>query len=100
MQDPNDSEIGKFSLRFYVGILLLMTNQPLGWAALVICNTVALAKHSFFFSCLGFAFYALSWGMMGLGALLAGPEGIRYSRLMLKRGWRRCARLLKERQRQ
>lgn len=93
----SDTMITKFSLRFYIGILLLTTNQPLGWAALLICNTLAIAKQSFFFACLGFALYALTWVMMGLGAWLAGPEGVRYSHLILKRTWRRCVRLFKKR---
>ncbi|MBA7549292.1 hypothetical protein ES705_41770 [subsurface metagenome] len=95
MQDTNDTSAIKFSLRFYIGILLLTTNQPIGWAAMLICNAVAIDKQNIFFTYLGFAFYALTWGMMGLGVLLAGPEGIRYSRLLLKKGWQYCARFFK-----
>ena len=93
MQDTNDTTTVRFSLRFYIGILLLTTNQPLGWGAMLVCNAIALDRQDLFFTYLGFVFYALTWGMMGLGVLLAGPEGIRYSRLLLKRVWRYCARL-------
>jgi len=99
VQDPNDAEIIKFSLRFYVGILLLMANQPLGWLALLICNALAIGRHSIFFTYLGFTLYALSWVVLGVGVLLAGPEGVRYSRLLMKRGWRSCTRFLRGGQR-
>lgn len=95
MQDTNDTSAIKFSLRFYIGIILLITNQPIGWAAMVACNAIAINKHNIFFTYLGFGLYALTWGMLGLGVLLAGPEGIRYSRLLLKRAWRYCARFFK-----
>ena len=95
MQDTNDTKAIKFSLKFYIGIILLTTNQPIGWAAMLACNAIAINKHNIFFTYLGFAFYALSWGMLGLGVLLAGPEGIRYSRLLLKRAWRYCTRFFK-----
>ena len=84
---PQDESTFKFTLRFWMGIVLLTTNQPIGWAALAICNTLAIQKCDIFFTYLGCAFYALTWGMLGLGVVLAGPEGIRYSRLLIKRVW-------------
>jgi len=96
---PQGGRAMKFSLRFWVGIILLTTNQPLGWGVMLACNAIAIDKQSIFFTYLGFALYALSWGMLGLGALLAGPEGVRYSRLLLKKAWRCFLRLFKIRQR-
>lgn len=93
MQDTKDTTTIRFSLRFYIGIILLTINQPLGWGAMLICNAIALNRQDLFFTYLGLVIYALTWGMMGLGVLLAGPEGIRYSRLLLKRGWRYCTHL-------
>lgn len=93
MQEPNDTRSTNFSLRFYTGIILLMTNQPIGWGAMAVCNIIAIERRDIFFTYLGFALYALTWGMLGVGVLLAGPEGVRYSRLLLKRGWRYCTRL-------
>jgi len=83
----------KFSLKFWIGIILLTTNQPLGWGAMLACNAIAINKHNEFFFYLGIALYALSWGMLGLGALLAGPEGVHYSRLLLKKAWQYFVRL-------
>jgi len=78
-------ETMKFSTRFWIGIVLLTTNQPLGWGAMLACDFIAINKQDEFFFYLGIALYALSWGMLGLGALLVGPEGVRYSRLLLKK---------------
>ena len=77
-----------FSLKTWIGIILLVANQPLGAGALLICNVIAIKKHNVFFSFLGIGAYALSWGMLGLGLLLAGPEGMRYARGLLRRLWR------------
>jgi len=78
----------KFSTRFWVGIVLLTTNQPLGWGVMLICDAIAINRHDAFFFYLGIVLYAMSWGMLGLGALLAGPEGVRYSRFLMKKALR------------
>ena len=78
----------EFSLKFWIGITLLVTNQPIGWGAMFIFNALSINKHNALFSVLGFGTYALSWGMLGLGLLLAGPEGIKYSRSLIKKLWR------------
>ena len=95
---PQNGSTLKFPIRFWIGIILLTTNQPIGWAAMVACNAIAISKQNIFFTYLGFAFYALTWGMLGLGVLLAGPEGIRYSRLLLKRAWMYFVHLFRKRQ--
>ncbi len=96
MHDIKDKGAARFTLRFYIGIILLTTNQPLGWGGVLICNAIAIDKQNIFFTYLGFALYALSWGMLGLGILLAGPEGIRYSRLILKKAWVHSTRLFRK----
>ena len=78
----------QFSLKFWIGITLLVTNQPIGWGAMFIFNALSINKQNALFSVLGFGAYALSWGMLGLGLLMAGPEGIKYSRGLLKKLWR------------
>ena len=78
----------EFSLKFWMGIALLVTNQPIGWGAMFIFNALSINKQNALFSVLGFGTYALSWGMLGLGLLLAGPEGIKYSRSLIKKLWR------------
>ena len=75
------------SLKFWIGITLLVTNQPIGWGAMFIFNALSINKQNVLFSVLGFGAYLLSWGMLGLGLLLAGPEGIKYSRSLIKKLW-------------
>lgn len=65
----------KRNKRFWIGIILLVTNQPIGWGGMIISNTLALKYHNIFYTYIGFSIYALSWGMLGIGALLAGPQG-------------------------
>ncbi len=77
----------EFSLKFWIGIILLITNQPLGWGAMLIFNAIAIHKQNELFFFLGIGAFALSWGMLGLGLLLAGPEGIKYFRILLKKLW-------------
>ena len=74
-----------FSIRFWIGIILLVTNQPLGWGVMLICNVGAVKNQSAILSFLGIGAYILSWGMLLLGLLLAGPEGIKYSRRLFKK---------------
>ena len=83
-----------FSLKFWIGIILLMTNQPVGWGAMFIGNTISLNKQDSIYSFLGIGTYAFSWGMLGLGLFLAGPEGIKYSRSLIKKLWNFCTHRL------
>lgn len=77
----------EFSFNFWIGVILLVTNQPFGWGAMLLCSALAVRTKKKFFYFLGLGAYALSWGMLGLGFLLAGPEGIQYSRDLLKGLW-------------
>ena len=83
-----------FSLKFWIGIILLITNQPVGWGAMLIGNTLSIKKQDALFSYLGIGAYAFSWGMLGLGLLMAGPEGIKYSRSLIRKLRTFCAHLL------
>ena len=83
-----------FSIKFWVGIILLITNQPVGWGAMVIGNTLSINQQDALFSYLGIGTYILSWGMLGLGLLMAGPEGIKYSRSLVRKLRNYCAQLL------
>ncbi len=74
-----------FGPKLRIGIILIVISQPFGIVALLICNAIALHNHDALFSFIGIGGYALSWGMFGLGLLLAGKEGITYSRRLLKK---------------
>lgn len=77
-----------FSIKFWIGIALLVSNQPIGWTAMAICNGLAINRYDLFYSWLGFCIYGLTWGMLGLGVFLSGREGIKYSSGLFKRLWR------------
>lgn len=87
----------KFSAKFWVGIALLASNQPFGWLAIIVCNSMAISRHSAFYSFLGVYLYLFSWVMVGVGLLLSGREGMEYSRRLLKRGWVRLSVFMKDR---
>lgn len=81
------------NFRFWLGITLLVTNQPFGWFALLICNGLAAHKKDSIYSLIGLGFYAFSWGMLGLGILLSGKKGVIYSRALFRKTWRWIAKL-------
>lgn len=72
-------------MRFWIGIILMCTNQPLGWGAMLFLNGLAIHHKSSFLSFLGFAIYALSWGMLALGVWMAGPQGVAYAKSLYRR---------------
>ena len=75
----------KQSLKFRIGITLLLINYPVGWGGVSLCSTLAILNDNAKLHFVGIGIYTLSWLMLGLGLLLAGPEGIQYSRILLKR---------------
>jgi len=67
----------KHSLRFKIGVFFLVFNVPFGYGGGALVTAIAakmgeLALGAF----LGVIIYILSWGMMGLGIWMAGPEGV------------------------
>lgn len=75
----------KLNLKFIVGVILLATNQPLGWGAMLLSGAIALKTGKTFFYFIGIGAYALSWVMLGVGLFLAGKEGLPYLKMLLKR---------------
>lgn len=69
--------MAKRSFKFWTGIILLTTNQLIGWGGVVFCGLMAAktGKKSFWITT-GVVIYAISWAMVPLGVVLAGPEGV------------------------
>lgn len=70
----------EYSLKFIIGIILLITNIPLGWGGLVFCAYLGRKTKKKFYYWLGTVLYILSWIMLALGGFLAGPEGIKLAK--------------------
>ena len=62
---------------FKLGILLLALNYPVGYVGLLIVNLAYVEMEDTFWLTVGGGCYAFSWVMLGVGFLLAGPEGLR-----------------------
>ena len=76
---------------FRIGLVLLVANVPLGYGGIAAGVALAAATKNRIWLTVGFGLYALSWGMLGLGILLAGREGIEYLREKRRR-WRMARR--------
>jgi hypothetical protein len=73
-------------MRFKLGVFLLILNIPYGIGGAAIAASIGVASgHKLFWSAVAVAIYASSWAMLGLGVLLAGPEGLQYARELRNR---------------
>jgi succinate-acetate transporter protein len=75
--------------RFWIGCILLIVNTPFGWGAAALCASVAVVTACNTFYTAGVVAYGLSWLMLATGLLLSGPEGVRFSRMAMRRFIRR-----------
>ena len=74
-----DEQPHKPSLRFKIGVVLLVANVPIGIGGAILAAGVGAATgHRNLGITLGVAIYATSWGMLGLGIVMAGREGLDY----------------------
>lgn len=76
-----------YSWKFIIGMLLLLTNQPVGWGGVAVCAYAAKRSGKKCYYAYGTVIYILSWGMVGLGVVLAGPEGVVIAKQIIKRYW-------------
>ena len=82
----------KSNLKFWAGVVLLISSFPIGWGEIVLCGSLAIIEKNAALCVPGFAIYFLSWLMLGLGFLLAGPDGYRYSLQLIKKMWGKIVR--------
>ncbi len=77
----------KFSFRFLIGVFLLILNYPVGWIGALVSGTLAVKTNNSVYYTWGAGLYGFSWIMFGVGALLTGSQGIRYSRQWIRKVW-------------
>ena len=71
-------------------MFFLIFNFPFGIGGAAICaGLAAKTGRVAFYSTMGTAIYVSSWAMFGLGALLAGKEGVALSKQLMRKLWRR-----------
>jgi len=70
---------------FRIGLVLLVANVPIGYGGMAAGAVFSGITRKPIGLAFGAACYALSWAMMALGLVMAGPEGSRYA----KHYWRR-----------
>lgn len=76
----------KTKYKFWIGIGLIFASY-LAWGATVILAAIALRKKSelLYFTTTGV--YILNWVFFGAGLILAGREGVHFSKLLLRKVW-------------
>ncbi len=73
---------------FKIGIFLLVVNIPLGWMGIVVGSYLSAHFKNPRFHILSGILYGLTWVMLGVGIILAGPKGIEIAKKKL-RFWKR-----------
>jgi len=58
-----------------IGVFLLIINPPLGYVSFLICGYLSAMDEEASYLSEATVFYAFTWVMAGIGALLAGPRG-------------------------
>lgn len=80
----------KRSLRFKVGVFLLIVNTPIGYGGSALAAVIGLkTKHPAIGAGAALGIYILSWNMLGLGIWMAGPEGLKLVKDLRKRWFRK-----------
>lgn len=77
-----------FRNRFLFGVTLIALSSAGGWIALFAGGALA-ARYGPAAAKIGFWIYVVSWIPFGVGFLLSGKEGVRYSKEMFARMFRR-----------
>ncbi|MFH1238519.1 MAG: hypothetical protein V1653_00230 [bacterium] len=75
----------KHSLKFWIGVVFLIINIPLGYGGFALAFYLVAKTGNKSYLALGGIIYGLSWGLLFLGAYLAGPEGV----TLVKNTWRK-----------
>ena len=85
----------KMSPRENLGVAFLLLNMPVGWGGAAICSMIAAHNKAPWLHIVSGVIYALSWGMLFLGAYLAGPKVAKNTKSILPSGWKAYRRARK-----
>ena len=72
----------------FAGLLMVALNVPVGWGGAALCAFMGAHGGSRVWYVAAGVVYALSWGMLGLGLLLAGPPVVSRFRRRCRSAWR------------
>ncbi|MBN1823663.1 MAG: hypothetical protein JW803_05025 [Endomicrobiales bacterium] len=75
----------KYSLKFIIGMIFLLTNNVVGWSGLAAGAYFMRRTGKKLFMSAGTFVYAVSWAMLLAGAYLVGPDGVCFARELLKK---------------
>ena len=75
--ERNETVKPKRSLRFKIGVFLLVVNMPFGYGGGALASAIGVKMGQPALGVgVGFGIYIISWIMLGLGILMAGPDGV------------------------
>jgi len=74
---------------FSIGIILLVINPPMGWLGFIIAAYLTARFGRSIYFLWAMVLYGITWGMSGIGIILAGPRGFHLSKITLKNIWRK-----------
>ena len=78
----------RLPLHACIGLILVAVNVPFGWGGAAICAYFGIRSHSPAWGIASAVIYALSWGMLLLGIVLAGKDTVRTFQQHLPRAWK------------
>jgi len=71
----------KRSLRFKIGVFFFLVNTPIGYGGGALAAAIGVKTGQPLLGAgVGAGIYVLSWCMLGLGVLMAGPEGLQIAK--------------------
>ncbi len=80
---------------FWSGVVLLIVNPPLGWVGFMFGGYLSAKYNNPKYMITATIIYAITWGMAGMGLLLAGPKGVQLAKSLLKKTFRRIFHIKK-----
>ncbi len=81
--------IRRSKIAFSIGVILLVINPPMGWLGFIIAAYLTTRFGRTIYFLWAMVLYGITWGMSGIGIILAGPRGFHLSKIILKNIWRK-----------